>query len=206
VEATLVEQRTDFDKLVVDVETKPAISPRDALASAGKTLVELFGLARELNVEAEGIEIGPSPTDAALAADLALPIEELNLTIRSYNCLKREGIHQVGELVARSEADLLDIRNFGAKSINEVKEKLAELGLSLKDSPLDFDPSAAAYYEGDDDEATFSDTEQEYWACGSRRLGASGSAPAARHLPKEHIPCLPPPRAPGSAVVRLTSA
>ncbi|BDZ41175.1 DNA-directed RNA polymerase subunit alpha [Paraoerskovia sediminicola] len=154
VEATRVEQRTDFDKLVVDVETKSAISPRDALASAGKTLVELFGLARELNVEAEGIEIGPSPTDAALAADLALPIEELNLTIRSYNCLKREGIHQVGELVARSEADLLDIRNFGAKSITEVKEKLAELGLALKDSPLDFDPSKADYYESDDE--TFS--------------------------------------------------
>ncbi|KQT99964.1 MULTISPECIES: DNA-directed RNA polymerase subunit alpha [Sanguibacter] len=152
VEATRVEQRTDFDKLIVDVETKQAISPRDALASAGKTLVELFGLARELNVEAEGIEIGPSPTDAALAADLALPIEDLQLTIRSYNCLKREGIHAVGELVARSEADLLDIRNFGAKSINEVKDKLAELGLSLKDSPLDFDPSTADYYDGDDTE------------------------------------------------------
>ncbi|MCC2309652.1 DNA-directed RNA polymerase subunit alpha [Cellulomonas chengniuliangii] len=153
VEATRVEQRTDFDKLIVDVETKQAISPRDALASAGKTLVELFGLARELNVEAEGIEIGPSPTDAALAADLALPIEDLQLTIRSYNCLKREGIHSVGELVARSEADLLDIRNFGAKSITEVKEKLAELGLSLKDSPLDFDPTATVgYYEGDEGE------------------------------------------------------
>ena len=70
------------------------------MASAGKTLVELFGLARELNVEAEGIDMGPSPTDAALAADLALPIEELELTVRSYNCLKREGIHTVGELVA----------------------------------------------------------------------------------------------------------
>ena len=159
VEATRVEQRTDFDKLVVDVETKPAIAPRDALASAGKTLVELFGLARELNVEAEGIEIGPSPTDAALAADLALPIEDLQLTIRSYNCLKREGIHSVGELVARSEADLLDIRNFGAKSITEVKEKLAELGLSLKDSPLDFDPTAAAGYY-DADEGDFTEDEQ----------------------------------------------
>ncbi len=115
VEATRVEQRTDFDKLILDVETKPSITPRDALASAGKTLVELFGLARELNVEAEGIEIGPSPSDAALAADLALPIEDLDLTVRSYNCLKREGIHTVGELVARSEADLLDIRNFGAE-------------------------------------------------------------------------------------------
>ena len=67
VEATRVEQRTDFDRLIVDVETKQSMSPRDALASAGKTLVELFGLARELNVEAEGIEIGPSPVDAAQA-------------------------------------------------------------------------------------------------------------------------------------------
>lgn len=135
VQATRVEQRTDFDKLVVDVETKPCLRPRDAVASAGKTLVELFGLARELNVEAEGIDMGPSPTDAALAADLALPIEELELTVRSYNCLKREGIHTVGELVARSEADLLDIRNFGAKSIDEVKAKLHGMGLALKDSP-----------------------------------------------------------------------
>lgn len=158
VEATRVETRTDFDKLVVDVETKNAIAPRDALASAGKTLVELFGLARELNVEAEGIDMGPSPTDAALAADLALPIEELDLTVRSYNCLKREGIHSVGELVARSEADLLDIRNFGAKSINEVKEKLAGLGLSLKDSPADFDPSLIA--DAYDGEVEFAEDEQ----------------------------------------------
>ena len=128
VEATRVEQRTDFDKLVIDVETKPSIRPRDAIASAGKTLVELFGLARELNVEAEGIDIGPSPVDEQLAADLALPVEDLNLTVRSYNCLKREGIHTVGELISRSEQDLLDIRNFGAKSIDEVKAKLARDG------------------------------------------------------------------------------
>src|SRR5690625_1417915 len=155
VEATRVEQRTDFDRLIVDVETKRSMAPRDALASAGKTLVELFGLARELNVEAEGIEIGPSPTDTALAEDLALPIEQLDLTIRSYNCLKREGIHTVGELVARSEADLLDIRNFGAKSITEVKEKLTGLGLTLKDSPADFDPTlvAGAYDDGDEFDA-----------------------------------------------------
>jgi len=155
VEATRVEQRTDFDRLVVDVETKPSILPRDAMASAGKTLVELFGLARELNVDAEGIDIGPSPNDAALAADLALPIEDLDLTVRSYNCLKREGIHSVGELVGRSEADLLDIRNFGAKSIDEVKVKLATLGLSLKDSPPGFDPSAVI--ASFSDSVTFSD-------------------------------------------------
>ena len=134
VEATRVEQRTDFDKLILDVETKASMTARDAVASAGKTLVGLFGLAKELNEEAEGIDIGPSPMDAALAADLALPIEEMDLTVRSYNCLKREGIHTVGELVSRSEADLLDIRNFGSKSIDEVKVKLAQMALRLKES------------------------------------------------------------------------
>ena len=113
VEATRVEQRTDFDRLILDVETKENMLPRDAVASAGSTLVELFGLARSLNVEAEGI-------------------------------------HTVGELVGRSEADLMDIRNFGAKSIDEVKEKLQELGLSLKDSPAGYDPQAHARQMDDD--------------------------------------------------------
>lgn len=121
--------------------------PRDALASAGKTLVELFGLARELNVEAEGIEIGPSPAEADHIASFALPIDDLDLTVRSYNCLKREGVHTVGELVSRTESDLLDIRNFGQKSIDEVKVKLHQLGLSLKDSPASFDPSQVAGYD-----------------------------------------------------------
>ena len=142
------------------METKPSTHPRDAMASAGKTLMELFGLARELNVEAEGIDMGPSPTDAALAADLALPIEELELTVRSYNCLKREGIHTVGELTARSEADLMDIRNFGAKSIDEVKVKLTGMGLQLKDSPPGFDPGAAVDSFGADDDSAYAETEQ----------------------------------------------
>ncbi len=146
VEATRVEQRTDFDRLIVDVETKRSISPRDAMASAGKTLVELFGLAHELNYSAEGIDLGPSIQDAALAADLALPIEDLDLTVRSYNCLKREGIHTVGELIGRSEADLLDIRNFGSKSIDEVKAKLHSMGMQLKDSPVGFDPTKHQNY------------------------------------------------------------
>ncbi|NLT30707.1 MAG: DNA-directed RNA polymerase subunit alpha, partial [Propionibacterium sp.] len=141
------------------VETKPAISPADALASAGRTLVELFGLARELNVDAEGIEIGPSPVDEQMAADLALPVEELNLTVRSYNCLKREGIHTVSELVSRSEQDLLDIRNFGSKSIDEVKQKLHEMGLALKDSLGGFD--AMGYDDIDDQgDADYAETEQ----------------------------------------------
>jgi DNA-directed RNA polymerase subunit alpha len=160
VEATRVEQRTDFDKLILDVETKPCLRPRDAVASAGKTLAVLFGLARELNVDAEGVDIGPSPTDAALAADLALPIEELNLTVRSYNCLRREGILTVGELVARSEQDLLDIRNFGAKSIEEVKQKLIDMGLALRDSAPGFDPGTAAGSYGAGDDESYAETEQ----------------------------------------------
>jgi len=165
VEATRVEQRTDFDRLIVDVETKASITPRDAVASAGKTLVELFGLFRELNVEAEGIEVGPSPAEAADIANFNMPIEEMELTVRSYNCLKREGIHTVGELISRSEADLLDIRNFGAKSIDEVKAKLAGMGLALKDSPPGFDPSRAvdtfgADVDNYDDGRDYAETEQ----------------------------------------------
>ena len=162
VEATRVEQRTDFDKLVIDVETKPCMLPRDAVASAGSTLVELFGLAREMNLDAEGIDIGPSPTDAFAAEQLSTPIEQLDMTVRSYNCLKREGIHTVGELITRSEADLLDIRNFGAKSIDEVKVKLHGLGLALKDSPPGFDPSTAVYFDDEDvDMDTVPEDEEE---------------------------------------------
>jgi len=157
VEATRVEQRTDFDSLVIDVETKGSISPRDAFASAGSTLVELFGLARELNLEAEGIEIGPSVVDAFAAEQLSIPVEALDLTVRSYNCLKREGIHTVGELITRSEADLMDIRNFGAKSIDEVKDKLASMGIALKDSPAGWDPSQYATAYDDFEDETFTD-------------------------------------------------
>ena len=149
VEATRVEQRTDFDKLVIDVETKACMSPADAMASAGKTLVELFGLAHELNINAEGIDIGPSPQDELVAEQLSTPIEALDLTVRSFNCLKREGVHTVGELISRSEADLMDIRNFGSKSIEEVKDKLRSLGLSLKDSPAGFVPAFIEEEDGD---------------------------------------------------------
>ena len=159
VEATRVEQRTDFDKLILDVETKNSITARDAMASAGKTLVELFGLAQELNHEAEGIEIGPSPQESEHIAAYSMPIEDLNFSVRSYNCLKREEIHTVGELAARTESDLLDIRNFGQKSINEVKVKLAGLGLGLKDAPEGFDITDIEGYDAETGE--FIDTEGE---------------------------------------------
>jgi len=152
VEATRAGERTDFDELILDVETKSSISARDAVASAGSTLVELFSLARSLNEAAEGIEIGPSDSDESLEEDYNMPIEDLNLTQRSYNCLKREGIHTVGELTARSETDLMDIRNFGQKSITEVKEKLQELGFSLKDGGHDYDAAASGVYFSATDE------------------------------------------------------
>ncbi len=150
VEATRVEQRTDFDRLVIDVEVKPSTTPRDALASAGKTLVELFCLTTELNEEAEGIEIGPPPVQEQRSSDLQRPITILNLPARSQNCLQREGIHTIGELVQRSEEDLLDIRNFGAKSIEDVKDELAKLDLALKDT-------GGSFGYGDDYSMQFSD-------------------------------------------------
>jgi len=151
VDATRAGERTDFDKLVLDVETKSAISPRDAVASAAKTLTELFGLARELNVEAEVIEIGPAPVEAVNSSELSMPIEDLDLSVRSYNCLKREGINTVSELVALSETQLMNIRNFGQKSVDEVRDKLISLGLSLKDSVPVFD--GAHFYGGSEDES-----------------------------------------------------
>jgi DNA-directed RNA polymerase subunit alpha len=149
VEATRAGEFTNFDKLIVDVETKPSISPRDAVASAGSTLVELFGLAKELNSAAEGIEIGPAPVEAGLSPELAMPIEELDLTVRSYNCLKREGINTVSELIALSEDQLMNIRNFGSKSVDEVRDKLHSMGLKFKDSVPGFD---AAYFSANFDE------------------------------------------------------
>jgi len=149
VDATRAGERTDFDKLVLDVEAKPSITPRDAVASAGRTLTELFGLARELNVEAEGIEIGPAPVAEVVSGELSMPIEDLDLSVRSYNCLKREGINTVSELVALSETQLMNIRNFGQKSVDEVRDKLTEMGLSLKDAVPGFD--GAQFYSYEDD-------------------------------------------------------
>jgi DNA-directed RNA polymerase subunit alpha len=131
VENTRVEQMTDRDRLILDVETNGAITAREAVASAGSTMSELVNLFSEL-AESQGLTVGPAPEVTTLTGDMALTIEELNLSVRSYNCLKREGINTVGDLVQKTEAELLDIRNFGQKSIDEVKAKLEELGLELK--------------------------------------------------------------------------
>jgi DNA-directed RNA polymerase subunit alpha len=136
VEDTRVEQMTNYDRLILDVETDGSVTPAEALASAGETLRDLFGLFAEfeesgpggLSIGADGGSLGPS------SPNLQLPIEDMDLSVRSYNCLKREGVSSVGELVQKSEQDLLDIRNFGQKSIDEVRAKLAEMGLSLADS------------------------------------------------------------------------
>ena len=132
VENTRVEQMTDRDKLILDVETDGSVSPREAVASGGTTLGEMVALFSELT-EAPGLSLGPAEGDQLPIGELALPVEELQLSVRSYNCLKREGIDTVGELVQKTEAELMDIRNFGQKSIDEVKGKLDELGLSLKE-------------------------------------------------------------------------
>jgi DNA-directed RNA polymerase subunit alpha len=133
VEATRVEQMTDRDRLIIDVQTDGSVSPREAVASAGTTLVELANLFGELS-ESPGLSLGPAEGEGEMGGDLALPIEELNLSVRSYNCLKRESINTVGELIQRTEQELTDIRNFGQKSIDEVKAKLDELGLSLREA------------------------------------------------------------------------
>jgi DNA-directed RNA polymerase subunit alpha len=131
VEPTRVEQMTNFDRLILDVETNGSMSPSDAVSAAGSTLVNLFQLFADLG-KGEGLVPGPEADGDEQSGELAKPIEELDLTVRSYNCLKREGITTVRELVDKSEDDLLEIRNFGQKSIDEVKAKLEELGLGLK--------------------------------------------------------------------------
>ena len=131
VEDTRVEQMTDRDRLILDVETDGSVTPREALASAGGTMLELVQLFAEL-AEAASVSVGPAE-DEDQPSDYAITVEDLNLSVRSYNCLKREGINTVGDLVQKSEAELMDIRNFGQKSIDEVKAKLEELGLGLRE-------------------------------------------------------------------------
>jgi DNA-directed RNA polymerase subunit alpha len=131
VEPTRVEQSTEYDRLVVDIETDGSITPRDALASAGDTLRTLVGLVAEMSEEPQGLELGELATATAGSPDLDLPIEELDLSERPRNCLKRAQINTVGELLTKTVDDLLAITNFGQKSLDEVVAKLDERGLSL---------------------------------------------------------------------------
>ncbi len=132
VEPTRVEQSTEFDRLVLDIETDGSITAREALASAGSTLRALVQLVEEMSEEPQGLELGEVATTAAGSPDLDLPIEDLDLSERPRNCLKRAQVNSVGELLLKSEDDLLAITNFGQKSLDEVIAKLDERGLSLR--------------------------------------------------------------------------
>ena len=133
VENTQVGQMTNFDRLVLDVETNGAIDPGEAVSSAGKTLRELMGLFADIG-EGQGLELGEVTPEFSGSPDLELPIEALDLSERPRNCLRRAQIKTVGELVERTSDDLLNITNFGQKSLEEVTAKLDELGLSLADA------------------------------------------------------------------------
>jgi DNA-directed RNA polymerase subunit alpha len=132
VEPTRVEQATNYDKLSLEVETDGSISPRDGLASAGETLRNLVSLVADLSSEPKGLELGEVSPITAASPDLELPIEELDLSERPRNCLKRARVDTIGQLVQKSEDDLLAITNFGSKSLEEVLQKLDERGLSLR--------------------------------------------------------------------------
>jgi DNA-directed RNA polymerase subunit alpha len=132
VEPTRVEQSTNFDRLVLDIETDGSISPREALASAGDTLRSLVSLVADMSDAPQGLELGEVGGISAGSPDLDLPIEDLDLSERPRNCLKRAQVNTVGELLDKSEEDLLAITNFGQKSLDEVIQKLDERGLSLR--------------------------------------------------------------------------
>jgi DNA-directed RNA polymerase subunit alpha len=132
IEPTRVEQSTDFDRLVLDIETDGAITPRDALASAGSTLRSLVQLVEEMSDSPQGLELGEVAGSSSGSPDLDLPIEDLDLSERPRNCLKRAQINTIGELLLKTEDDLLAITNFGQKSLDEVTAKLDERGLSLR--------------------------------------------------------------------------
>ncbi len=132
VEPTRVEQSTNYDRLVLDIETDTSISPREALASAGATLKSLVELIENMSEDPQGLELGEVAVATASSPDLDLPIEDLDLSERPRNCLKRAQVNTVGELLLKSEDDLLAITNFGQKSLDEVIVKLDERGLSLR--------------------------------------------------------------------------
>jgi DNA-directed RNA polymerase subunit alpha len=133
VESARVEQRTDLDKLVIEIETNGAITAEDAVRSSAKILVEQLAVFAQL----EGSELSafnePTQRSGAGSFDpiLLRPVDELELTVRSANCLKAENIYYIGDLIQRTENELLKTPNLGRKSLNEIKEVLASRGLTL---------------------------------------------------------------------------
>ena len=132
VEPTRVEQSTNYDRLVLDIDTDGSITPSEALASAGATLRSLVDLVATMADEPQGLELGEIVDTTVSSPDLDLPIEDLDLSERPNNCLKRAQVNTVGELLTKNEDDLLNITNFGQKSLDEVKAKLDERGLTLR--------------------------------------------------------------------------
>ncbi|MFN2470131.1 MAG: DNA-directed RNA polymerase subunit alpha [Gaiellaceae bacterium] len=135
VEAARVGQRTDYDKLKLDVTTDGSIDPREAIGQAAEILIRQLAIFTDIE-RIEGLGDGAAPVETAepsLAHGMEnFPIEELELGVRSYNCLKRVGIETIGDLVTKSENELAAIPNFGKKSIEEVKETLGQHGLNLR--------------------------------------------------------------------------
>lgn len=132
VENTRVGKRNDFDKLTIDIWTNGSIGPREAISLSAKILTEHLTSFVNLTEEAKSADMMIEKEETQKEKKLEMTIEELDLSVRSYNCLKRAGINTVQELTKKSEADMMRVRNLGRKSLVEVKEKLADLGLSLK--------------------------------------------------------------------------
>lgn len=125
-------QARDMDRLVLDVTTDGSITPAAAMASAGATLTTLFQLVEGMSTEARGLELGEQEEVGGGSPDLDLLIEDLDLSERPRNCLKRAQVDTVAQLLEKTEDDLLAVTNFGQKSLDEVIEKLDERGLALK--------------------------------------------------------------------------
>jgi DNA-directed RNA polymerase subunit alpha len=134
VEDTRVGQVTDYDRLVLEVWTDKSIKPDDAVSLAAKIMIEHLKLYTDLTESTDDVEIMVEREEEDIDKLLEMVIEELDLSVRSYNCLKRAGINTVDDLIRRTEEDMMKVRNLGKKSLQEVKEKLAALGLSLRDS------------------------------------------------------------------------
>ena len=134
VENTRVGQVTDYDKLTLDVSTNGTLAPDEAVSLAAKVLSEHLKLFIDLSENAKTAEIMIEKEDDEKEKALEMNIDELELSVRSYNCLKRAGINTVEELTKKTEEDMMKVRNLGKKSLDEVKHKLEELGLGLKPS------------------------------------------------------------------------